>query len=293
MATETLRKRGSQAIPEPIPDLGAGTAGKAQEPHPAGPIKHGPWQQFIRMLLFATWFNGTVVVLNLSQIIGSPLYFYSKDYYYAYMAFCKQSFGIVIITVTQWFCPSVIRVSWDASLKGQFKKTKDGRLESQLPERLIFMSNHQIYTDWLYLWWFTYTSRMHGHLYILLRDNLRWIPFIGPGMMFFGFVFMSRKWVSDKPRLQHRLQKLKAQHAGPMAGSASRLDPMWLLIFPEGTNLSANTRKRSVKWSETQGIPDLKYQLLPRSTGLLFCLRELKGTVDYIYDCTMAYEGVP
>ena len=68
---------------------------------------------------------------------------------------------------------------------------------------------------------------------------------------------------------------------------------MWLLIFPEGTNLSANTRKKSVAWSQKSGIPDLKHLLLPRATGMHFCLAELKGTVNWVYDCTVAYEGVP
>jgi lysocardiolipin and lysophospholipid acyltransferase len=33
--------------------------------------------------------------------------------------------------------------------------------------------------------------------------------------------------------------------------------------------------------------------LLPRSTGSFFCLNELKGTVEYVYDCTLVYGGVP
>jgi lysocardiolipin and lysophospholipid acyltransferase len=92
--------------------------------------------------------------------------------------------------------------------------------------------------------------------------------------------------------MQHRLRKLKAKHDGPLSGSGS-LDPMWLLIYPEGTNLSANTRKASKKWAEQNNFPDLKRQLLPRSTGLLFCLQELRGTIDWVYDCTVAYEGTP
>jgi len=71
------------------------------------------------------------------------------------------------------------------------------------------------------------------------------------------------------------------------------LDPMWLIIFPEGTNLSGNTQNGSKKWADSQGVKDLQYALLPRSTGLQFCLQELKGTVDWVYDCTVAYEGIP
>ena len=142
------------------------------------------------------------------------------------------------------------------------------------------------------MWWSSFTSRMHGHFYIILKQSLRYIPLLGPGMMFFSFLFLSRHWETDKPRFQHRLRKLKSAHRGPLSGSAD-LDPMWLLIFPEGTTLSENGRESSRKWAEKTGIPDLKHALLPRSRGLQMCLQELEGTIDYVYDCTMAYDGVP
>ena len=286
----------SQAIPEPIPDLGAGSAGKAAEPHPGGRIKHGSSVQLLRLAAFTTWINACIFTIHFTQILGSPLYFINKDYYYAYMALTKQSFGLVATTTTAWFSPTVIRVSGDKSVRGQLLQTKDGRLETLFPERLVMIANHQIYTEWLYLWWVAYTGRMHGHVYIILKESLKYIPIIGPAMMFYGFIFMARNWAKDKIRLQHRIEKLvKGRHGGPMSGASGRksLDPMWLIIFPEGTNLSANTRRQSQKWADKQGIKNLEHQLLPRSTGLLYCLQELKNTVDWVYDCTLAYEGIP
>jgi hypothetical protein len=150
----------------------------------------------------------------------------------------------------------------------------------------------QIYTDWIYLWWIAYTSSMHGHLYIILKESIKYIPILGTGMMFYGFIFLSRKWATDKERFQHRLRKLSTSHSGPLSGSKG-LDPMWLLLFPEGTNLSKNGRTASKKWADKNDMPDLRHALLPRSTGLSFCLQELKGTVEFVYDCTLAYEGVP
>ena len=286
----------SQAIPEPIPDLGAGSAGKAAEPHPGGRIKHGSSVQLLRLAAFTSWINVCIFTIHFTQILGCPLYLFNKDYYYAYMALTKQSFGLVATTTTAWFSPTVIRVSGDKSVRGQLLQTKDGRLETRFPERLVMIANHQIYTEWLYLWWVAYTSRMHGHVYIILKESLKYIPFVGPGMMFYGFIFMARNWAKDKARLQHRLQKLvKGRHGGPMSGVSGikSLDPMWLIIFPEGTNLSANTRNHSQRWADKQGIKNLEHQLLPRSTGLLYCLQELKDTVDWVYDCTLAYEGIP
>ena len=132
---------------------------------------------------------------------------------------------------------------------------------------------------------------MHGYLYIILKESLKYIPVLGPGMMFFGFIFMSRKMAVDQPRLAHRLGKLKLQHTAP--DGKKYLNPMWLLIFPEGTNASDNGRVRSAKWADKIGVKDMQHMLLPRSTGLFFCLNELKDTVEYVYDCTVAYEGIP
>ena len=291
MSSNSIRKRALRSH-ENAPDSSAGLGGQAVEPHPSGASKHGIGVELLRLLLFTTWFNGCCMAICVTQLIGAPLYWYDKDWYYAYMALTKQAFGIVVTTITQWFSPTPVRVSGDASVQGQLKQASDGRLVTLFPERMVLIANHQIYTDWLYLWWIAYTSRMHGHIYIVLKESLKYAPILGQGMMFFGFIFMSRNWTADKPRLEHRLQKLNLRHAGPMSGSPG-YDPAWLLIYPEGTNLSPNTRKGSVKWAEKQGIPDMKHLLLPRSTGLFFCLQQMKGTTNWVYDCTVGYEGTP
>jgi len=287
-----IKDAGSQLVPEPVPDVGAGTKGQSVEPHPAGRIRHGGAIQFLRMLAFATWFWLVVFVTATTQYLGLPLYYLNHDYYYAYIAMTKQSFGLLIITLSQWFSPTVIRLSGDKSVRGQLLETNDARLQTDFPERIVLMANHQLYTDWVYLWWIAYTSKMHGHVYIILKESLKYIPVIGPAIIFYGFILMARNWARDKLRLQRRLQQLCTRHSGPLSGFQS-LDPMWLMIFPEGTNLSANTRNQSKKWADKQGIRDLQHQLLPRSTGLQYCLQELQSTVGWVYDCTIAYEGIP
>jgi 1-acyl-sn-glycerol-3-phosphate acyltransferase len=123
---------------------------------------------------------------------------------------------------------------------------------------------------------------MHGRIYIILKESLKRIPVIGWGMQFYQFIFLKRNWELDKPRLAQHMQKLNKP-----------LDPMWLMLFPEGTNLAPSTREASRKWADQNGVRDMQYQLLPRSTGLRFCLQQLRSTVEYLYDCTIAYEGVP
>ena len=186
------------------------------------------------------------------------------------------------MTMTQWWAPTTVRISGDSSVRGQLLKTTDGSLYCDFPERMIMIANHQIYTDWLYLWWIGYTAGMHGRIYVVLKESLKRIPVIGWGMQFSQFIFLKRKWEQDKPRMAAHLQKFN-----------NRKDPMWLMMFPEGTNLADCTREASRQWAEKNGIKDMQHTLLPRSTGLQFILQELRQTVDYVYDCTIAYEGVP
>ncbi|KAI1841528.1 hypothetical protein JX266_012280 [Neoarthrinium moseri] len=295
MATGELRQRPA-AKDVPAPNLSAGASGYQEDTkiaHPSGKERHGTVVSYLRALTFAVYFTSSCVALHITQFLGAPLYWLNRDLYYAYMALPKQSFGLVVTTMTHWWAPTTIRISGDASVAGQFSLTPDGRVQCSFPERLVMIANHQIYTDWLYLWWVGYTNvpSMHGHIYIILKESLKWIPIIGPGCMFFGFIFMSRKMATDQPRLAHRLGKLRTKHTDP--DGEEFLNPMWLLLFPEGTNLSNNGRVKSAKWAEKIGVKDPAHLMLPRSTGTFFCLNELKGTVDYVYDCTVAYEGVP
>lgn len=255
------------------------------------PANYGIFIQIVRSVVIVAWFFSCCCGIVVTQLAAVPLYFISRRYFNSYIAMTKRLFGLTITALTQWCSPTPIRVSGDKSVHGQFGVTKTGRLQTYFPERLVLISNHQVYTDWLYLWWVTYTNKMHGHIYIILKESLKYIPVIGQGMMLYGFIFMARRWISDKPRLQHRLEKLKTRHK--TSSGATELDPMWLLIFPEGTNLSPNTKRISDAYGRKQGLAPFEHQILPRSTGLYFCLQQLRGTVDWVYDCTMGYEGPP
>jgi lysocardiolipin and lysophospholipid acyltransferase len=83
--------------------------------------------------------------IAITQYIGLPLYFYSQDLFYAWMAMTKQHFSMVVTTMTFWWAPVTMRVSGDESIRGQMRKKDDGLLECDFPERLVFVSNHQVW----------------------------------------------------------------------------------------------------------------------------------------------------
>lgn len=98
------------------------------------------------------------------------------------------------------------------------------------------------------------------------------------GMHFYRFIFLARNWASDRLPL--------AKHLTFMAERASRHSAsslpskLLLLIFPEGTLVSKDTRPQSKRYAGKMGFNDLENLLLPRSTGLLFCLRTLASQID-------------
>ncbi|KAH6628951.1 acyltransferase-domain-containing protein, partial [Boeremia exigua] len=230
--------------------------------------------------------------IGLTQLVATPLYFGCREWYYAWIAVAKQQFGLTITSITHWWAPVKVRVSGDRSVRGQLRQREDGTLQCDFPKRIVLIANHQLYTDWTYLWWAAYSSSRHGTLCIVLKDSIKYIPVLGTGMMLYGFIFLTRDWKKDKAKFQHRLRQLNGVSCRWMSGTQA-LRPVWLLIFPEGTNLCAGARSSSTRWANRNNITDLRHTLLPRSTGLRFCLSELRSTIDYMYDCTVAYEGVP
>ncbi|TKA69736.1 hypothetical protein B0A55_05274 [Friedmanniomyces simplex] len=263
-------------------DGGAGISLTKSGVNNPNPIQHGGMGQAERAFSAGSTFLSGLLAISASQFIGAPLKLVDPKFYDSYMAWTKESFAVLMTTITQWWSPTIVRVSGDESMKGQLYQMDDGTLKCNFPHRLVLMANHQLYTDWLYLWWIAYTNKMHGRIYIILKESLKQLPIFGWGAQFYNFIFLSRKWETDKWRFKQALNHLRNPE-----------DPMWLLIFPEGTNLSEVTRAKSASWAKKAGIPDMKNQLLPRSTGLQFCLQELKQSTNWLYDCTIAYEGVP
>ena len=101
-------------------------------------------------------------------------------------------------------------------------------------------------------------------------------------MRFFGFIFVRRQWSTDKQILRKALQNLSQQNT-----------PFWLLIFPEGTVINASTHARCMDYAKVKGIsPVPRHVLLPRTTGVQYCLEELSKRVEMIIDVTVGYHGL-
>lgn len=101
-------------------------------------------------------------------------------------------------------------------------------------------------------------------------------------MQFFEFIFLARKWALDRTvmaKILHRALRDKL--------------PIWLVIFPEGTVITDDTKQKSQAYAKKMDISDNpQHVLIPKSTGLFFCLKELQPDASYLLDVTMGYEGL-
>ena len=161
MASEQTLKQRNTTIPAPSSNAGIVCDDKAIVEHPSGKVKHDGAIQVLRCLLFVSFFlagcfrysspanifirysdrSNSIVA---TQLLGAPLYWIDRDLYYAYMALTKQSFLLLITTITQWSGPTLMRISGDESVSGQIRKTADGRVEYRFPDRIVMIANHQV-----------------------------------------------------------------------------------------------------------------------------------------------------
>lgn len=100
-------------------------------------------------------------------------------------------------------------------------------------------------------------------------------------MRVFEFIFLNRRWEVDQVKLAKCLDRI-----------ANDREPLWLLIFPEGTVITESTRSKSLEYAKRVGITDIpKHVLLPRSTGIKFCIQHLHKDITALYDVTLGYSG--
>ncbi|XP_069744112.1 lysocardiolipin acyltransferase 1 isoform X2 [Narcine bancroftii] len=147
-------------------------------------------------------------------------------------------------------------------------------------ERSVIIMNHRTRLDWMYLWNCLLRYSYLRMEKICLKSSLKSIPGFGWAMQAAGFIFIERRWERDQPHLRLMLEHL-----------CSIRVPLQLLIFPEGTDLTATTKVRSDEFAEAQGLPKYEYVLHPRTTGFAFIVHQLRqgSNVDAIHDVTVAY----
>ncbi|KAE8708407.1 putative 1-acyl-sn-glycerol-3-phosphate acyltransferase 5 [Hibiscus syriacus] len=181
--------------------------------------------------------------------------------------------------VTGFFCSSWLAL-WPFLFE-KINKTKVIFSGDDVParERVLLICNHRTEVDWMYLWDLALRKDCLGYIKYILKSSLMKLPVFGWAFHILEFIPVERKWEVDEANMRQMLSKFKDPR-----------DPLWLVIFPEGTDFTDQKCLRSQKYAAENGLPILKNLLLPKSKGFNACLEDLRSTLDAVYDVTIGYK---
>ncbi|KAM3341905.1 putative 1-acyl-sn-glycerol-3-phosphate acyltransferase 4 [Capsicum galapagoense] len=147
-------------------------------------------------------------------------------------------------------------------------------------ERVLLIANHRTEVDWMYLWNLALRKGCLGHIKYLLKKSLMKLPVFGWGFYVLEFIPLERNWAVDEPVIKQMLSTF-----------TNPQDPLWLTVFPEGTDYSDQKCRTSQEFASQKGLPVLRNVLLPKTRGFYACLEILRNSLDAVYDVTIAYKN--
>ena len=270
-----------------------------------------------RLVISSVWlfvFAQGCAAIIMVQVVVKRLYSRNLEKLQSGLNFTKNAFILLLVSILAIIAPSSVRILTDNKTipAGTFYFDREkGRIASHLDQKSVMISNHQIYTDWIYLWWLAYTSNLGGNIYIMLKKSLEAIPMMGYGMTNYGFIFLTRKWSQDRIILRKQLTEIEAGYPGKdillfRSNLKYKLEPdsrieahnisqtsqnraYCFLVYPEGTTMCANGREKAEKYAKKVGREPFRHLLLPHTTGLRFTLSMLNKSINTLYDITIGY----
>jgi lysocardiolipin and lysophospholipid acyltransferase len=96
-------------------------------------------------------------------------------------------------------------------------------------ERVLIMCNHLTEVDWMYLWCLAYRKKSVGSVKYALKATVRHAPIFGWAFHCLEFLLLERKWELDKDTIRTVMTSFR-----------NRRDPLWEVVFPEGTDFRSD-----------------------------------------------------
>ena len=146
-------------------------------------------------------------------------------------------------------------------------------------ECVLLFANHRTEVDWMYLWDLALRKGRLQSIKYILKKSLMKLPIFNWAFHIIEFIPVERNWEVDEPLIRRRLSQLKYPK-----------DPLWLAVFPEGTDYTEKKCIKSQEYAAEHGLPILKNVLLPKIKGFNCCLQELRSNLDAVYDIAIAYK---
>lgn len=167
---------------------------------------------------------------------------------------------------------------WWGNVKMTLHARKEDYTQYYGTEHSYLIMNHSWDIDWFFGWILCDRVGVLGNAKAYAKKTIKYLPVIGPTWTFGEFVFLTRSWEKDQDILGSQITEL-----------ADHPDPIWFLLFAEGTRFTKEKHESSVKYSKERGLPELKYHLQPRTKGFLASLPNMRGKIACILDIEVAF----
>ena len=218
---------------------------------------------FLTFLLSGLAINAVQAVLFLAVGTHNRPLFRRINYYLVWMIYGQLLF------LADWWSGSEVRLHLSKDL-----------LATVGSEHALIVMNHHYEIDWLYGWMIADRfGQALGNARVCVKSMLRYVPVVGWAWALSDVIFLERSWDKDKELMARGVKTL-----------CDYPDPMWYLIFAEGTRYTKEKYEASAKFAEQRGLPNYKHHLVPRTKGFTHTLSNLKlDKLSTLYDCTLSF----
>ncbi|XP_066257043.1 1-acyl-sn-glycerol-3-phosphate acyltransferase delta-like [Euwallacea similis] len=221
-------------------------------------------------LCFAMTFFSSGLIVNFIQAIFyiglrpfNKVLYRKINYYLCYTLYCQ------LVFVAEWWANVKLLLYID---KKDFE-TYYGK------EHGYCIMNHCYEVDWLMGWMACEKMPVLGNCKAYAKKVIQYMPILGWCWKFSEFVFLERSYEKDKEIINKQIKEL-----------ADHPDPMWLLLFPEGTRFTEKKHQISIEFAQKNNLPQLKHHLLPRTKGFIASLPSMRGRNMAIYDTMILFK---
>ncbi len=112
----------------------------------------------------------------------------------------------------------------------------------------IVVMNHHIELDWCYGWMVADRFGLLGNARVFVKKMLKYVPIVGWAWNFSDVAYLERNWDKDQEAMTKSVTSLSHYP-----------DPVWLLVFAEGTRLSPEKLEASREFARKRGLPVLRH----------------------------------
>ena len=139
--------------------------------------------------------------------------------------------------MADWWSDSEIRIYADPQVASEVHK-----------HSALILMNHHFELDWLFGWMVADRFSVLGNARVFVKKMLKYVPIVGWAWNFSDVAYLERDWVKDQDIMTKSINAL-----------SDYPDPVWLLIFAEGTRLSPEKLEASRDFARSRNLPVLRH----------------------------------